>query len=123
MERTNLLLFSFLMGLMVKLAVSKEVDLGEVLNQEGVGRPLFEDVAYDSSMAFEIFMDEDESFNIADRNEDGPKAPKFNNLETGGSVDQHEENLNPDLRSHSSASSTQITVCVVFFVYLENTLF
>ena len=119
MKRTSLLI-SFLM---VKLAVNKEVDLGEVLDKEGVGRPLFEDVAYDSSMAFEIFMDEDESFNIADRNEDGPKAPKFNNLQTDDSDHKDGENLNPDLHSHSSASSTQITVCVVFFVYLENTFF
>merc|ERR1711971_190062 len=110
--------FSFLMGLMVKLAMSKELDLGEVLDQDGVGRPLFEDVAYDSSLAFEIFLDEDESFNIADRNEDGPKAPKFNISKTaGGSDDKDGENLNPDLSSHSSVSSTQITVFVVFIAY------
>ena len=108
---------------MVRLAMSKELDLGEVLDQEGVGRPLFQDVAYDSSMAFEIFMDEDESFNIADRNEDGPKAPKYNNPKTGGSGDKHGENLNPDIRSHSGASSTQITIFVVFIAYMEYILF
>ena len=112
---------------MVKLVVGEEVDLGEVLNPALEGRPLFEDVAYDSNIAFEIFMDEDESFNIAERNEEGPKAPKFNNLNTDNSEssDNKEKgkNLNPDIHSRSSSFSTHIIMFVGLIVYLEIIIF
>ena len=128
MKSTTLLLLSFLLGLTVRLVVGKEVDLGEVFNPalEG-GRPLFEDVAYDSDIAFEIFMDEDESFNIGERNKEGPKAPKFNNLMTESSDGKDESsdqkdgrNLNPDIHSRSSSFPTHTTALVgLAVVYLE----
>ena len=111
---------------MVKLAMSKEVDLGEVLNPALEGRPLFEDVSYDSNIASEIFMDEDESFNIGERNTDGPKAPRLNNLKTDNSESlgkKDEKNLNPDIQSHSSSFSTHIIVFAGLIVYLQITIF
>ena len=135
MKSTSSILFSFLLGLMVRLVVGKEVDLGEVFKPglEG-GRPLFEDVAYDSDIAFEIFMDEDESFNIAERNKDGPKAPKFNNImtessdkkdESSESSDEKEgRDWNPDTPSRTSSFSTQMIVLVGLTVfYLDIVIF
>ena len=121
MKSTSLLV-SFSLGLMVKLVATKEVDLGEVLNPVLEGRPLFEDVAYDSNIAFEIFMDEDESFNIAERNKEGPKAPKFSILKTDDSESsdkKDEKNLNPDIHSRSSSFSTHIVLFVGLIVCLK----
>ena len=110
--------------LIAKLSVGKDVDLGEVLNiSQEEERPLFEDVAYDSNIAFEIFMDEDESFNIAERNKEGPKAPKFSILKTDDSESsdkKDEKNLNPDIHSRSSSLSTHTMAFVgLAVVYLE----
>ena len=126
--KSTQLLFLFVLGLMVELVVGKEeVDLEEVLNPALEGRPLFEDVAYDSNIAFEIFMDEDESFNIEERNEEGPKAPNFNNLkpDNSESLDKKEKgkNLNPDIQSGSSSFSTHIIVFVGLIVYLQIIIF
>ena len=124
--KSTSLLFYFLLGLMASLVVGKEVDLGEVLNPALEGRPLFEDIAYDSNVAFDIFMDEDESFNLAERNEDGPKAPNFNNLMPGNldnSDKKDGKDLYLDLHSHSSSFSTHIIVFVGLIVYLESIIF
>ena len=124
--KSTSLLFSFLLGLVVVLVVGKEVDLGEVLNPALEGRPLFEDVSYDSNIASEIFMDEDESFNIGERNTDGPKAPRLNNLKTDNSESlgkKDEKKLNPDIQSHSSSFSTHIIVFAGLIVYLQITIF
>ena len=124
--KNTILLFSFLLGLMASLVVGKEVDLGEVLNPALGGRPLFEDIAYDANVAFDIFLDNDESFNLAERNEDGPKAPKFNNLMAGNlenSDKKNGTNLNPDLYSCSSSFSTHIIVFAALIICLESIIF
>ena len=114
--------------LIAKLSVGKAVDLGEVLNiSQEEERPLFEDVAYDSSIAFEIFMDQDESLNVGERNQDGPKAPTLHTPKPDDVLDDIDSSNNeedfPDLHSHSRASSTYIAVFVGLIVYLANIIF
>ena len=91
-------------------------------NKHKINFNLFEDVAYDSNIAFEIFMDEDESFNIAERNKEGPRAPKFSILKTDDSESsdkKDEKNLNPDIHSRSSSFSTHILLFVGLIVCLK----
>ena len=103
--------------LTVRVVLCDKVDLDEVFKEEGESRPLFEDVVYDQSIAFEIFMDEDESFNIEDRSREGPKAPTFDKLkpETTVSAETH-------LSSNSGSKAVARSTAVMLFVYLTNVI-
>ena len=102
--------------LTARLVLCDKVDLDEVFKEEGESRPLFEDVVYDRSIAFEIFMDEDESFNIEDRSRDGPKAPTFDKLKPETTI-----SAITDLSSNSG--STARSTSNVLFVFLTNVIF
>ena len=101
--------------LTVRVVLCGKVDLDEVFKEEGESRPLFEDVVYDQSIAFEIFMDEDESFNIEDRSREGPKAPTFDKLKPETTV-----SAVTDLSSNSGSKAVARSTAVVLFVYLTN---
>ena len=103
--------------LTVRVVLCDKVDLDEVFKEEGESRPLFEDVVYDQSIAFEIFMDEDESFNIEDRSGDGPKAPTFDKLKPETTV-----SAVTDLSSNSGSKAVARSTAVVLFVYLTNVI-
>ena len=102
--------------LTVRVVLCDKVDLDEVFKEEGLSRPLFEDVVYDQSIAFEIFMDEDESFNIEDRSE-GPKAPTFDKLKPETTV-----SAVTDLSSNSGSKAVARSTAVVLFASLTNVI-
>jgi len=103
--------------LTARLVLCDKVDLDEVFKEEGESRPLFEDVVYDRSIAFEIFMEEDESFNIEDRSRDGPKAPTFDKLKPETTV-----SAVTDLSRNSGSKAVARSTANVLFVYLTNVI-